>query len=544
MASPIPLAQDGDVALDPDGGGASRKPSRMRWAIAAMLFLAAILNYIDRQTLSILAPMIQRDLSLNEEDYASITNYFLIAYTASLLLSGRLIDKLGTRLSMALFVGWWSIANVLTGFARSFASLGATRFLLGLGEAGNWPGSAKTVAEWFPAKERGLAIGIYTMGATLGATIAPILITAIVFGSGGTGADPARHWQWAFVATGLLGLLWVVPWLIISRPRAGNAQAVERADAAAAGAASATVPEATDAGGSVWLAVLRRSDVWVLMIGRMLTDPVWYFYQFWFAKYLFSARGVPQEQLGITWVIFLAADVGSIAGGLASGLLIRRGRGVVGARLAVMLACACIAPLSLFVHAAPTVGLSLLIAMAIVLAHLSWLVNITALVVDVIPKRLVGTAFGVIAAGSAVGGIMMNKAIGHYLERAQVTASVAPATPGTTTTPAAGQPSTRPSTAVAAGSATAPVVADVPQVEGSAAPPATAPAGVAPAATTNPAASPAAVAATPGQVARARSTYGAWFLVAAVLHPVAWLLLYAWHRMRGDRNAAAPAAAA
>jgi MFS transporter, ACS family, hexuronate transporter len=144
------------------------KIPHLRWWIVAMIFFASVLNYLDRQTLSILAPTIQRDLKLSNEDYASVLNFFLIAYTTASLLSGRVVDKLGVRVSLALFVGWWSLANILTGFARSVGSLGCFRFMLGLGEAGNWTAAPKAVSEWFPARERGIAIGIYTLGATVG----------------------------------------------------------------------------------------------------------------------------------------------------------------------------------------------------------------------------------------------------------------------------------------------------------------------------------------------------------------------------------------
>jgi ACS family hexuronate transporter-like MFS transporter len=437
-ATPAPL----DCAT-PLVDAASARPPRMRWAVAGMLFLAAILNYIDRQTLSILAPTIQADLHLTDVDYGRIANFFLVAYLVATLLSGRLIDLLGTRLSMALFVGFWSFANVLTGFARSFGSLAGFRFLLGLGEAGNWPGSAKTVAEWFPSKERGVAIGVYTTGATIGAMLAPWLILAIVRGS---------HWQWAFVATGVLGFCWVIPWLLITRGSgaAGAATAASDVrDAAAAKGATAAAHDVSD-GRTGWAAAVRRPEVWVLMVGRMLTDPVWYFYQFWFAKYLFAERGVSQQGLSVTWLIFLAADVGSILGGIASGLLIKRGRRNVPARVKVMLLTAIVMPLSPLITFVPSLWMAIGLAMLLVFAHLSWLVNMTALIVDAIPKRFVATAFGIIAAGSAAGGIMMNELVGHVVKH---------------------------------------------------------------------------------------YTYKPWFIVAAFLHPVAWLLLAAWNRKR-----AAPAA--
>lgn len=380
---------------DQESNAVDRRSAGWRWAVAGMLFLAAILNYIDRQTLSILAPTIQQDLGLSEADYGNVANLFLVAYTVSLLVSGRLVDRIGARWGMALFITWWSCANMLTGLARSFFSLGACRFLLGLGEAGNWPSSTKAVAETFPASQRGVAIGFYTMGATVGATIAPVLVIVVASRVG---------WQGAFVVTGALGLLWVLPWLVVYR----------RPKEMAAVAATPETVEVSE--WRRWQQVLRRRDVWLLLLGRMLTDPVWFFYQFWFAKYLFASRGLSQESLGITWVIFLAADLGSLGGGVLSAVLIRRGTSAPAARLWAMLLCAAVLPLSPLVAVSPSVHLALAFAMLGVLAHLAWLANITALLVDLIPQRLVATAFGVVAAGSALGGMAMNEAVAYLVE--------------------------------------------------------------------------------------------------------------------------------
>lgn len=377
-----------------------------------MLFLAAILNYIDRQDLAILAPTIQKDLALSDADYGHVINLFLVAYTISLLVSGRLVDKLGVRLSMAMFIGWWSIADMLTGLARSVTSLAGFRFLLGLGEAGNWPSATKAVSEWFPPKERAFAIGFYTMGATLGATIAPILILFLV---------DRFNWQAVFVANGVLGLLWVLPWLWLYRKPTEHPRITEQELAiihagasAAAVAVEAAPPKQTE--WQRWLDAFSRREVWLLMLGRMLTDPVWFFYQFWFAKYLFSVRGVDQQHLKITWVIYLAADIGSLAGGLLSGYLIKRGTAAASARLWIMLACALAMPFSPLVANVSSLYVAMGIGVMIVLAHLAWLSNISAMVVDLTPKHLVATCFGIVAAGSAIGGILMNQAVVYFVQ--------------------------------------------------------------------------------------------------------------------------------
>jgi ACS family hexuronate transporter-like MFS transporter len=382
------------------------KLPRLRWWIAGLLFLASILNYLDRQTLSILAPTIQKELALTDGDYALVVNCFLVAYTAATLFTGRVVDLLGVRLSLALFVGWWSVANLLTGFARTLGSLGLFRFLLGLGEAGNWTAAPKAVAAWFHPRERGMAIGLYTLGATIGATIAPLLITAVA----------ARHgWQGAFVITGLLGLVWLVPWLWLYRaPREHPLLREQEKALLPAEPAVAEKPEG-------WLTVLGRREVWLLMLGRMLTDPVWYFYQFWFAKYLHDERGVSQLGLSITFVIFLAADLGSVGGGWFSGLLVKRGHAAPAARLRIMLLAACVMPLSVFVPLSGWLWLVLAVGMLIAFAHMAWLINLSSLVVDLVPERSLATSFGVIATGSALGGMMMNSLVGKLATQGSYT---------------------------------------------------------------------------------------------------------------------------
>ena len=363
-----------------------------------MLFLAAVLNYVDKNTLALLAPTIQSDLGLSDQDYANIQNAFQVAYTIALLASGALVDKLGPRVSLALFVGWWSLANVFTCLARSVASFSVFRFLLGLGEAGNWTASPKTVSEWFPAKERGLAIGIYTAGTPIGMTLAPLFIIWLAGAFG---------WRSAFVVTGLLGLVWLVPWLVLYRTsRPGRAELAN----------DTLEPPEPSGPGWTWLQAFGRVEVWCLLIGRMLSDPIWFFYQNWYPKYLVSARGLTQADVKITWVMFLAAGLGSLVGGWAAGRFIKQGRAPERARLYVMFGCALFMPLSPLVALAPSVEMSLALASIIVFAHLAWLTNISALVVDVVPKASLGTVFGIVAAGSSLGAIVMNDLVAKLVK--------------------------------------------------------------------------------------------------------------------------------
>lgn len=391
----------------------------LRWWIVGLLFVAAALNYIDRQTLSALAPTIQKDLSMDDRDYANVVNIFLIAYTIAYLVSGRIADKIGTRAGMMLFVAWWSVANMLTAAARGMTSLSVYRFTLGLGEAGIWPAASKAISEWFPAKERALAIGFYTMGATIGATVAPYIViplathtyteTMPVIASWlgqGTG------WRVAFILTGSLGLLWLVPWSMLYRqPQQNKLITQKELDLVNQSAAEEDPLHANKANAWSWKQVLLFRGTWLLLLGRLITDPVWYFFQFWFPKYLNTDRHLLQEQLTITWIIYGAAGVGSLLGGWLSGQVVKRGVPPASSRMWVMLGCACIMPLSPFISMVSGLSLSMTLSVCTVLASLAWLINISSLVVDVVPKHSLGTVFSVVAAGSTVGGIMMNMVV-------------------------------------------------------------------------------------------------------------------------------------
>ena len=391
-----------------------RKIPNLRWCIIGLLFLSTVINYIDRQALSILARTIQNDLGMSDIDYATIVQAFLLAYTVTFIFAGRFTDWLGTRLSLAAFIAWWSVANMLTAFSRSTFSLGAFRFLLGVGEPGNYTAAPKAVSEWFPPKERGLAVGIYTTGATVGATIAPPVIALFATSYG---------WRATFVFTGLLGLMWLIPWLWLYRTPQKHSRITEKelalveAQAAATGV-TADVP--TDFSNEMewqrWKGLLNRRETWILLVSRVLTDPVWYFYLFWFPKYLSDARGLSLVQVGkVAWVVYLAADVGCIGGGWASGALIKRGVSTIKARKWVMTAAACLLPLSPLIPLVPSLYLALAIASLAAFAHLSWQVTLGVLIVDTYPKRTVATVFGVIAAGSGLGGLISTGIVGRLV---------------------------------------------------------------------------------------------------------------------------------
>lgn len=371
-----------------------KAPSRKRWLILGLLFVAAVLNYIDRNVLAILAPTIQEDIGIDDTQYSRVLSAFLATYTIAYLFSGRLVDKVGSRTSMAIFIAWWSLSNALTALARGPVSMGIYRALLGLGEAGGWTASPKAIQEWFPASERGMGVGVYSMGGTIGAMLAPLVVIPIA---------TAYSWHWAFVVTGAVGFLWLIPWMLFNR----NAPYAE---------SNAAQAESTESEVQLWASILKQGAVWRFMLARLLTDSVWYFYLFWMPKYLHDDRGLSQEDLRIMWVVFLMADIGFVLGGFLSGRLIKRGVTAPAARLWLMLASAVLVPLSPIVALTSSTGVAIAVASIIAMAHCSWLSNLTALVVDIVPKRVMATTFGVIAAGSAVGGMLMNEIVSATVE--------------------------------------------------------------------------------------------------------------------------------
>lgn len=363
--------------------------SRHQWVIIALLFTVSLINYFDRQSLSVVAPRFQAELRLDDAGYAHIVSVFLFASAVAYGISGFISDWLGTRRSMMLFVGWWSLAEAATAFASSVWMLALARFCLGLGEPGLWVAAPKAVGETFDNRQRGLAVGIYTMGATAGAIIALPVIVAVT---------THLPWRSIFLIDGAAGLLWIPVWLWFYRERVSS------------GAVSKAVRTSNTR------EVLRRSSTWKLLIARSLTDPVWYFFLFWFPKYLNSARGLPMTQLAkIGWMVYLGAGLGTIAGGLLSRRLIRSGMKVALAYRYTMLAAAVLVPLSPLAALVPYYALSVLIASVVALGHMAWLVTLTATVIELYPANQVGKAAGLIAMGSGFGGMISSEIVGYLV---------------------------------------------------------------------------------------------------------------------------------
>jgi len=387
----------------------------LRWWIAGLLFLSTVINYVDRQTLSVLAPVLRRELGITDIQYSNILTAFLAAYTVMYVGSGILVDRWGTRWSLGLFMAWWSAANMAHAFARGPWSLGVFRFLLGMGESGNFMAAFRIVSEWYPARERAFVHGLVQGGAAIGAIITPPVITWMSLTYG---------WQPAFLVTGGLGFVWLVLWLAVYHPPENHplitpeerALVVEEPPPPAATATTSTAAAAVSARVVPWRELLGHPQTWGLFLARFLSDPVWWFYLFWLPTYLVEKRGFTLVEMGmLAWMPYLAADLGALLGGWASGRLIARGWEPIRARLAVMLPFACLMPLSLLVDRVDSRALTLALICAVTFSHMAWKTNQNTLTNDVYPKAFIGTAAGLLAFGTGLGGTLFTWATGQVV---------------------------------------------------------------------------------------------------------------------------------
>jgi MFS transporter, ACS family, hexuronate transporter len=364
---------------------------QFRWWVCALLFFAATVNYIDRQVIGILKPTLQGLYGWSEIDYSNIIFAFTTAYAIGLLFVGRLIDRLGVRKGFSLVVVFWSFAAMGHALARSVFGFATARFALALGESGSFPSSIKAVAEWFSKKDRAFATGIFNAGTNVGAIVAPLVVPWITLTYG---------WQWAFVATGALGFIWVIAWL----------------------ATYTSPPEShRNSAGSTstlgWASLLAHKQTWAFAIGKFLTDPIWWVYLFWLPDFLHSRHGLSLTEIGPPVVtIYVLADIGSIFGGWLSSSLIKKGRTVNASRKTAMLVCAlAVVPI---VFAARTASLWTAVALIglAAAAHQGWSANLFTLASDMFPARAVGSVVGIGGMAGAVGGMLIAKIVGYVLE--------------------------------------------------------------------------------------------------------------------------------
>jgi MFS transporter, ACS family, hexuronate transporter len=389
--------------MSTEASEAARSGGWVRWSICALLFFATTVNYIDRQVIAILKPTLQRDLHWTESDFATLVVWFQFAYAIMMPFAGRLIDRIGTRLGYVIAVAVWSCASMSHAFASTVAQFAAARFCLGVGESANFPAAIKTVADWFPKKERAFATGIFNSGSNLGAMIAPLLVPFIALRLG---------WRSVFFVTGGLDLVWIAIWMVYFRKPAEH-RLLSKAELQYIQADGAPEP----AEPVPYSRLLRQRAAWAFILGKLMTDPVWWFYLFWLPGFLYKAYNLNLTQLGLPLVvIYLSADAGSIVGGYLSTFMASMGWPLNRARKVSMLICAsgaAPAVLLLFVHSLwPAVAL---LSMATA-AHQGWSANLYTIVPDTFPHKAVGAVVGLGGFAGAAGGMAVAYLVGAWLD--------------------------------------------------------------------------------------------------------------------------------
>jgi MFS transporter, ACS family, hexuronate transporter len=388
--------------------GRPRSIPSLRWWIGGILFASTVINYIDRQTLSILAPFLKQDYHWTNVDYANLVIAFRIAYAIGQSVCGRLIDRVGTRRGLTISVTWYSIVSLLTSLANGLLSFALFRFLLGAGESANWPGASKAVSEWFPKRERGLAAALYDSGSSVGGAIAPFLILPVYFRWG---------WRVAFVIPGLLGFLWLFVWrrmyhLPEDHPRISD---VERQMIL-----SESQEAAIDGKSRIrWRDLLKLPQTWGTIISKALTDPVWFFITDWFPIYLVGKGISLKTGLLAVWIPFLAADLGNFFGGGVSGYLIRRGWPLGAARKALVVFGG--VGVLLLIPTVFTVNLymiTLLFGLA-TFSYASFSTIANVLPTDLYRSDSVASVSGLSGTGAGIGTIIAFELIGHLSEARQ-----------------------------------------------------------------------------------------------------------------------------
>jgi ACS family hexuronate transporter-like MFS transporter len=370
---------------------ASTAASRIRWAMIALAFFATLINYLDRQALSVAAPVLRLQFHLSNEGYARILFAFMLAYTIVNGVSGLVIDRLGTRTGYALFVAWWSLCAMLHAFARGALSLGIFRFLLGIGESGNWPAAVKVVAEWFPVEERSIASGIFNSGSSAGAILAPPIIVFLLLKWG---------WRSTFVAVGCLGFVWLAVWLRWYRTPVRRAQEV------------ALPPKASVR------QVLHSRFVWIFTLSKIFMDPVWYFYTFWFPEYLHHSRHFDMTNIGrYAWIPFFVAGLGSVGGGFIARGLLKLGMSITAARKSAITIAALMMTTSIPAVLTESSALSIAFVSIAMAGYTAALANMLAIPADVFPAEAVASVYGIASMGSGFGGMIFMLLTGWLVDK-------------------------------------------------------------------------------------------------------------------------------
>src|ERR1700688_4897457 len=389
----------------PRTSSAGTRLGRVRWTVCAMLFAATSINYMDRQVIAILKPTLEHSIGMTEVSYGYIVDAFQIAYAIGLLASGRLIDKLGTRIGYMLVMAVWSFSAMGHALASTVLEFGFARFFLGLGESGNFPAAIKTVAEWFPQSERSLATGIFNSGANVGAILAPAVVPWVTIRYG---------WHAAFLTTGFFSALWILWWLRFYRPPKDHATLASEElrhiyqEAAADMGPSPSVP---------WRRLLGFRQTWAFSIAKFLTDPIWYFYLFWLPSYFSAKFNLNLSHLGLPLIIvYNVSAIGSIGGGWLPAPFRRIGLSPNSARLAAMLFCALLVAPIYTASGVKSVWTAIALISVAAGAHQGWSANLFTTSSDMFPRSAVGAVVGIGGMAGSVGSALFAFFAGHILQ--------------------------------------------------------------------------------------------------------------------------------
>ncbi|PIF34417.1 ACS family hexuronate transporter-like MFS transporter [Flavobacterium sp. 9] len=378
---------------------------RVRYGILALLFFGTTINYIDRQVIGLLKPTLEKEFNWTETDYSNIVMAFSAAYAIGLMGFGRWIDKIGTKLGYSVSVFFWSIAAVAHAFAKSTLGFGLARVGLGVAEAGNFPAAIKSVAEWFPKKERALATGIFNSGANVGAVVAPIMVPAIL---------GAYGWQEAFVITGAIGFIWLIFWWkFYETPARHKKISKEEFDYIHSDNEVVSETEVP----VKWIELFKIKQTWAFIFGKLLTDPVWWFFLFWLPSYFSETFNLDLKKPSLPLVIvYTATTIGSIGGGFLSSYLIKKGWNVQKARKTTMFIIAlCVLPIML-AQFTKNIWIAVGLISFAAAAHQAWSANIFTTVSDYFPKKDISSVIGIGGMAGSVGGILFPLAIGIILD--------------------------------------------------------------------------------------------------------------------------------
>lgn len=379
-------------------------PGNYRWRVVALLFFATTINYIDRQILGLLKPLISEDLHISEADYGYIVSAFQAAYAFGLLFVGRLVDKFGTRIAYSVAIVIWSLAGCFHAAARSAFGFGIARVFLGIGEAANFPSAIKAVAEWFPKKERALVTGIFNSGSNIGAVVAPLIVTYITIKYG---------WQWAFIITGSLGFIWLLFWLPFYKlPQHSKKLSKAELDYIQGSDPDETRPAKVD-----WRKLLKDKSTLAICLARFVCDWVWWFFLFWTPDFLKKGYGVDIKEMVLPLIIiYTFAAFGGVTGGAISSVLIKRGNSISFSRKAAMLVCALLVVPIVLVPMLNTLWIAIALISLATFAHQGWASNVFTLVSDYNPKNMVGTVTSLAGFSGSVGGVLAAALVGNVLE--------------------------------------------------------------------------------------------------------------------------------